>query len=145
MTCLTLEPENRQKVLEAFDEDVTGNKWIVACLCAAWCDVCSASRKGFEELATRHPDKHFLWVDVEDQADIVDDLDVDNFPTLLIQQGDTVAFYGTVTPDWNLAHRLLEAQVAKDGATLAQESQSTPEKKRWQQENNLRQRLREAK
>lgn len=144
MTCLTLEPANRQHVFDTIEQDKDGTKWIVACLCAAWCDVCAGSRAGFESFAERHPDKYFLWVDVEDQADIIGDLDVDNFPTLLIQRGDTVAFYGTVVPDWNQAHRLLEAQVAKDIPTLMREAGSTQEKINWQQQNNLRQRLRDV-
>ena len=70
--------------------------WVIACLCAAWCDVCRQYRSGFDTLAAQHPDKRFIWIDIEDQADVVGDMDVDNFPTLLIQRGDTVAFFGKI-------------------------------------------------
>ena len=112
MSSLTLELDNRPQLAELLTDDA----WIIACLCAAWCDVCRQFRPGFDALAAEHPDKRFVWIDIEDQADVVGDLDVENFPTLLIQHGDTVAFYGTVLPDPRQLHRLLLAQVAKSDA-----------------------------
>src|SRR3954466_13018040 len=112
MASMTLQPANRASLAAALTDDV----WVVVCLCAAWCDVCRQYRPGFEDLAARHPDKHFIWIDVEDQADVVGDLDVENFPTLLIQRGDTVAFFGAVQPELRQADRLLQAQVEKSEA-----------------------------
>lgn len=140
MSSLTLTLENRSLLAETISDD----KWVVACLCAAWCDVCNQYRPGFDQLASRHPDKHFIWVDIEDHADVVGDLDVENFPTLLIQRADTVTFFGTVQPEPHQAHRLVLAQVAKTEAELHAEALSTEERRRWQQECNLRRRLDEA-
>jgi len=140
MSSHTLTPENRSRLAETISDD----KWIVACLCAAWCDVCNQYRPGFEQLAARHPDKHFIWIDIEDEADIVGDLDVENFPTLLIQRADTVAFFGTVQPEPHQANRLLLAQTEKTDAELQAEALSTQERRAWQQECNLRARLDEA-
>ena len=81
--------------------------WLVACLCAAWCDTCNAYRKDFDELAKRHPDKCFAWIDIEDHAELVDEIDIENFPTLLIQHNDDVAFLGTMLPDISQLNRLL--------------------------------------
>ena len=92
---ITLDSDNRGAIAQALG----GERWIVACLCAAWCGTCGRYRAAFEALAARHPDKHFVWIDIEDQADVVGDLDVDNFPTLLMQRDDMVAFFGTVLPD----------------------------------------------
>lgn len=86
--------------------------WLIACLCAAWCDTCQAYRKGFDALALHHPDKCLAWVDIEDHADLVHDLDIENFPTLLIQYGDKLLFLGTMLPDPNLVDRLLRSFVA---------------------------------
>lgn len=86
---------------------------IVACLCAAWCDVCTAYRPEFEALATRYPEQLFLWIDVEDQAELVDDFDVENFPTLLIQQHRWVTFYGAMYPDVKQLDRLLRSQATQ--------------------------------
>jgi thioredoxin-like negative regulator of GroEL len=137
MSCLTLETDNRPEILEA----IAGDSWIVACLCAAWCDVCRQYRPGFEELAARHPDKQFLWIDVEDQADVVGDLDVDNFPTILIQRGDVVAFYGTMLPDARQLHRLIDAQAERSAEELRTEAGSSRERREWQEDCNLRSRL----
>jgi thioredoxin-like negative regulator of GroEL len=111
---------------------------VVACLCAAWCGTCASYRAVFEELAARHPDKYFLWVDIEDHADLVGDLDVENFPTLLIQRHEHVAFFGTMLPDANVANRLIESQAGLSDEELARQAASTPERRQWQQECNLR-------
>ena len=117
---------------------ISGERWIVACLCAAWCGTCGAYRTAFESLAARHPDKDFIWIDIEDQADVVGDLDVDNFPTLLIQRRDTIAFFGTMLPDPALADRLVKAQAATSHEELARLATSTEERRRWQSDCNLR-------
>ncbi|MEB0138063.1 MULTISPECIES: thioredoxin family protein [unclassified Undibacterium] len=92
---------------------------LVACLCAAWCDTCTSYRLAFDQLALRHPDKCFAWVDIEDCAELVDALDIDNFPTILIQHGDEVAFLGTMLPDINQLHRLLSALSADAASSKA--------------------------
>jgi thioredoxin-like negative regulator of GroEL len=137
MSSITLEPENRTQVSNWLDSDA----WVVACLCAAWCDTCRQYEAGFDALAARHPDKRFVWIDIEDQADVVGDFDVENFPTLLIQRGDTVAFFGTVLPDLQLADRLILAQTVKSDAEIEAEANSSAQRRQWQQDCNLRARL----
>jgi thioredoxin 1 len=130
----TLDSINRGTTADA----LAGGDWVVACLCAAWCGTCGSYRAAFEELAARHPDKHFVWIDIEDQADVVGDLDVDNFPTLLIQRGDVVAFFGTVLPDAKLAERLLLSQTAQTEEELSRQAQASEERRTWQSACNLR-------
>ncbi|GGY87535.1 thioredoxin family protein [Pseudoduganella plicata] len=134
MHSITLQADNRAEVAAALAQQ----HLIVACLCAAWCGTCASYRNAFEELARRHPEKYFLWVDIEDHADLVGDLDVENFPTLLIQQHETVAFFGTMVPDPNVAHRLIETIAGTDEAELQRLAASTAERRQWQQECNLR-------
>ena len=134
MHSLTLTTDNRGDVAAA----LAGPRWTVACLCALWCGTCGTYRATFEELAARHPDTVFVWIDIEDQADVVGDLDIENFPTLLIQHDDDVAFFGTVLPDGGLAHRMLQAQQALSAAELAALSASTQERRDWQRDCNLR-------
>ncbi|HYD79979.1 MAG TPA: thioredoxin family protein [Paucimonas sp.] len=141
MPLTTLERDNRA----AFSELLSGDAWTVACLCAAWCNVCADYRSDFERLAARHPGVHFAWIDVEDNADVVGDIDIENFPTVLMQRGDVVAFYGTVLPDARVVERIFLAQQAKDVDELAAEVQRTPERRGWQSEVNLRRRLAESK
>jgi thioredoxin 1 len=133
MQALILEPDNHAEVGAA----IAGG-WTVACLCAAWCGTCTSYRAAFDGLAARHPDKTFVWIDVEDQAGVVGDLDVDNFPTLLLQRGDTVAFFGTVLPDPKVADRLIQAQAGLDDAELARLAASSDERRAWQRDCNLR-------
>ncbi|MDB5818114.1 MAG: thioredoxin family protein [Rhizobacter sp.] len=86
----------------------------VLCLCAAWCGSCRDYRDTFDRAAAGHPADTFVWIDIEDEADLVDDIDVENFPTLLIGQGDTVRFFGPVTPHAGTLERLLSSL---DGAS----------------------------
>ena len=129
----TLDHANRATTAHALD----GGGWIVACLCAQWCGTCGSYRAVFEQLAQRHPGMHFVWIDIEDQADVVGELDVDNFPTLLIQKNDVVAFFGTMLPDAKLAERLIQSQTALDEAELVALAASNAERRRWQSECNL--------
>lgn len=131
---LFLEPGNFPQLAAALE---TG-KWVVACLCAGWCDVCKQYRSGFEALAAEFPAQQFVWIDIEDQADLVGDLDVENFPTILIQHGDTVAFYGTMLPEPRQVARLLEAQITRSDEELQREAHSSPERQQWQRDCNLR-------
>lgn len=134
MASLTLNTETREEIVAA----VAGERWIVACLCAAWCGTCAGYRATFDEVAARHPDKLFIWIDIEDQADIVGELDIDNFPTLLIQHDDVVAFFGTVLPDPALAERLLAAQQATPLEDLKRLAGSSEERRAWQRDSNLK-------
>lgn len=133
MPSLTLDTSNRAQLAATMED----GRWVVACLCAAWCGTCGGYRAAFDALAARHPDKTFVWIDIEDQADVVGDLDVDNFPTLLVQREDTVAFFGTMLPDAQLAERLVQAQAELAPAELARLAQSSQERRDWQRDCNL--------
>jgi len=134
MQSLLLVPEKFPQLASALDE----GRWVVACLCAAWCDVCKQYRPGFEALAAEYPEQQFVWIDIEDQADLVGDLDVENFPTILIQHRDIVVFYGTMLPEPRQVARLLEAQLSRDDDELRREASSSAERQQWQQACNLR-------
>ena len=140
MHSLTLDNDNRGAVADA----IAGDRWVVACLCAAWCGTCGGYRAAFDSIAARHPDKVFVWIDIEDQADVVGELDVENFPTLLVQRDDTVAFFGTMLPDPAVAERLVKAQAEVAPAELARLAQSSDERRAWQRECNLRTLLQDA-
>ena len=137
MSSLFLVPENFSRLAAALD----AGQWVVACLCAGWCDVCKQYRAGFEALASDYPDAQFVWIDIEDQADLVGDLDVENFPTILMQRDDVVAFYGTMLPEPRQVARLLSAQMERSDDELRREAVGTPERQRWQRECNLRAKL----
>jgi thiol-disulfide isomerase/thioredoxin len=134
MNMLIIDSDNQQTLQDFLAED----RFVVACLCADWCDTCKAYQRKFAELSAQHPEQRFVWIDIEDNANLVGDLDISNFPTLLIQHQDTVAFFGTVLPDARQADRLLRAQMEKSLEELIAESRSSEEKQSWQRDCNLR-------
>jgi thiol-disulfide isomerase/thioredoxin len=86
---------------------------LVACLCASWCGTCRDYAPVFEGQAAAG-DADYAWVDIEDHEEILDGIDVENFPTLLIARGDDVLFFGPVTPQPGTLARMVQA--ARDGA-----------------------------
>ena len=93
---------------------------LVVCLCAEWCGVCREYRSRFEQMQATFPQARFLWIDVEDEADLLHPLDVEDFPTLLLAVGDAPRFFGTITPQAQTLERLIRAQLDNaDAPTLA--------------------------
>lgn len=84
---------------------------LVICLCAQWCGVCRDYRATFEQLAADFAGTRFIWLDVEDQAELVDDLEVENFPTLLLAAAGQPVFFGPITPHADTLRRLLQSHV----------------------------------
>lgn len=86
---------------------------LVACLCADWCNVCTDYRSRFDQVqaavTAEHPQAQFVWIDVEDEADLLHPLDVENFPTLLIAMGDVPRFFGPLTPQAQTLERLVRS------------------------------------
>ena len=79
------------------------------CLCAQWCGTCREWRPQLAAQAAQVQGVQFGWVDVEDQADALGDLDIETFPTLLVAEGDRVRFLGPVQPSAAAIGRLLES------------------------------------
>jgi thiol-disulfide isomerase/thioredoxin len=86
----------------------SNREFLVACLCAAWCDTCKAYQPGFLEMARRFPRAEFRWVDIEDEAEAVEDIEVENFPTILVRRGGETLFEGVMLPHHSHLERLLE-------------------------------------
>ena len=84
---------------------------LVACLCAEWCDTCGAYQSVFRQMQREFAQVHFVWVDIEDQSELVDPVEVENFPTLLISTAGVPCFFGTVTPHADTLRRLVQAQL----------------------------------
>lgn len=137
MAAYTLEQDNRTQLFQLLKDD----SWTVYCLCAEWCDVCKSYRAAFAQWAEEQPQHRFIWIDIEDQADLVGDIDIENFPTILVQRADVVAFFGTVLPDTAVAKRLLNSFLEKSVEQLRADSSSSAERRAWQTTVNLFQRL----
>lgn len=91
-------------------------RWWVACLCAQWCNTCREYRPGFDALARQWPQARFVWVDVEDEEELVGDLDVETFPTLLVGDAGGLRFFSPMQPQPAQLDRLLRG--LQDGAAL---------------------------
>ena len=70
-------------------------------------------------MARAHPDVRFEWVDIEDESDLVGDLDVETFPTLLIADGERALFLGPLLPQAPVLARLLASLQAAPGSAVA--------------------------
>ncbi|AOJ75622.1 thioredoxin [Burkholderia ubonensis] len=92
---------------------------LVACLCADWCGTCREYRVAFDQLADAHPEACFAWIDIETHADRLDDLDVENFPTILIEDANAARFFGTVLPHAAIVERMLSDLTALPGVPHA--------------------------
>jgi thiol-disulfide isomerase/thioredoxin len=103
-------------MVEQAQGDEAQAAWWVICLCAGWCGVCRTWRPMFEEAARENPQARFAWVDVEDEADTMGDVDIETFPTLLVAHGDRARFLGPVQPSAAQLGRLLTSLQAQQGA-----------------------------
>lgn len=116
-------------------------EFLVSCLCANWCGTCREYRDGFDALRQRFPAVGFVWVDIEDQPELVEDLDVENFPTLVIQREMMVLFCGPMLPQHYLLERLLETFMAQSRDEAQAYIQTHPERRAWQGLADIRSRL----
>jgi len=85
---------------------------LVACLCAEWCGTCREYLPRFTDLAASLPQHVFVWVDVETHPELLDDDDIEDFPTLLIQDATRTRFYGPMLPHIGHLERMIEAIMA---------------------------------
>lgn len=87
--------------------------WVV-CLCAQWCGTCGVYAPLFASLQAEFAQARFRWIDIEDEADLVDPVEVENFPTLLIARGGQARFFGTVMPHLETLRRLVQSHSAEE-------------------------------
>lgn len=103
-----------------FDPTHTANDTWVVCLCANWCGLCTDYRAVFSTVARPSaaalPHHRFAWIDIEDQADWIGDIDVETFPTLLVANPQGLLFMGALTPHAATLSRLL-ASTREAGAS----------------------------
>ncbi len=71
---------------------------MVVCLCVDWCNVCRQFRQVFDEVALQYPALRFAWIDIEDHAELMGNIEVENFPTVLLAGSAGNGFYGVIEP-----------------------------------------------
>ncbi|MDE2147224.1 MAG: thioredoxin family protein [Burkholderiales bacterium] len=89
----------------------------VACLCAAWCRLCDSYAPVFEAAlqGLGVPGLRMHWIDIEDEAELVGEFDVETFPTLVVADAQRVRFAGALTPQPETLQRVLRAVLAAGG------------------------------
>lgn len=88
------------------DSDDSKRRWVFG-LCADWCDLCGEWRAVFDAAAASHAQDRFVWIDIEDDDELIGDVDIETFPTLLVGSGGRVLFFGPILPSPALLARLL--------------------------------------
>ena len=136
---LTAMPELRSADLIASEP----LEFLVACLCAQWCETCRNYRAGFEALSMQYPDTDFLWVDIEDDAAWAGDFDVENFPTIVMQRGESVLYAGVMLPQQGHLQRQFDVFRAQTPEEALAYATATQERRGWQAEFNVRAALQE--
>ena len=89
--------------------DKTPAERIVVGFCAAWCNTCGDFRTTFDRLAAERPATRFVWLDIEDDAETVGDVDVENFPTIAVYAGSRLLHFGVTLPHGGVVGRLIDA------------------------------------
>jgi len=84
------------------------NELVVAALCVSWCSTCTEFRAAFDALAAQRPAVRFVWLDVEDDAELCGDVEVANFPTILAFRGERILHYGITVPLIGVVARLID-------------------------------------
>ena len=86
-------------------------KYTVMMLCAAWCGVCREMRPAWDSAAAAHPDRRFVWIDIEDESDRLDDIDVETFPTIAVLRNGAPFYFGVTPPNIKAVERLLDPEL----------------------------------
>lgn len=82
---------------------------VIVC-CAQWCGVCREFKQPLQDLASRVPQHQFIWIDVEDTDLWEDEIDIENFPTVLVvDQGGQQYFCGPIEPHIRALQKLVES------------------------------------
>lgn len=103
---LSTHPDHRALLAARHD---TPRHVVAAVLCAQWCTTCREFLPMLEALAARQPHCSWVWIDIEDDAALVGDVDVETFPTLAVYVDAELAHYGPVLPSAALVERLVTA------------------------------------
>ncbi len=111
---------------------------LVICLCADWCGTCRDYQAGFYGLAAEFPAARFRWLDIEEDAEQMGDLDIENFPTLLIRRANSIVFFGTMLPHLEHLRRTLETFQEQTLEQSQEYARSNAERLGWQHDADLR-------
>jgi thioredoxin reductase (NADPH) len=102
----------------SFSSHERGSGLLVVCFCAAWCDTCDEVRAALQRIASRDAQSTYLWLDIEDDAALVGDIEIENFPTLAVYRDGKPLFFGVSPPQEGVIARTLGAFASSDARTI---------------------------
>jgi thioredoxin 1 len=83
----------------------------VACLCADWCRTCDGYRPVLEQVVGEFFERGLAnrprWIDIEAEEDLIGQIDVETFPTVVVYDKRRVLFAGPLVPKPEHLHRIL--------------------------------------
>ncbi|MEO5732730.1 MAG: thioredoxin [Rubrivivax sp.] len=93
----------------------------VACLCAAWCRLCDDWRGVQQQVAASFAAEgaplRWHWIDIEDEADLLGEVDVETFPTVVVLGANgVVRFAGPLQPQAEVLRRVLRSCIDRADA-----------------------------
>ena len=104
--------------MQCFSASGQGSGLLVVCFCAAWCDTCDGVRTALERIAARDENGTYIWLDIEDDAALVDEIEIENFPTLAVYRDGGPLFFGVSLPQEGVIARTLHALASGDSRTV---------------------------
>lgn len=114
----------------------------VACLCAAWCRLCDDYAPTFDRvtqaLRQSWPGLQTHWIDIEDEAELLGDFDVETFPTLVVVVAGELRFAGPLAPQPETLQRVLTAALAAPQAGMAAQPEAQAFAQRLQRASDSR-------
>jgi thioredoxin 1 len=113
----------QQWQLSLVEDEPKVSRVLVVCLCAQWCGACRDYQAAFFQMALAFAHLDFVWLDIEDHAEVVDPVEVQDFPTLLIAQHGQPLFWGPITPQFETLKRLVAAHADGHSSVMAQADQ----------------------
>lgn len=104
--------------MQRFSSRERGSGLLVVCFCAAWCDTCDAVRTALQRIAARDAESTYVWLDIEDDAALVGDIEIENFPTLAVYRDGRPLFFGVSPPQEGVIARTLGAFASSDARAI---------------------------
>ena len=104
--------------MQCFSAPGQGSGLLVVCFCAAWCDTCDGVRSALERIAVRDGNGAYVWLDIEDDAVLVDDIEIENFPTLAVYRDGRPLFFGVSPPQEGVIARTIAALASGEARTI---------------------------
>ncbi len=91
-----------------------GARFTVVAFCAQWCGTCRTFEPDLRRLLETQADTRLIWLDIEDDAELAGDIDIEDFPAVAIYRDGAPLYFGTILPHAQVVSQLLRAAAGAD-------------------------------